>query len=234
MAKLKISYPSFQQPSWVSFGTGSVRVLAECEDWSDTAVFISGQEQVQNAVARSLHKRGSHLDKENMVVKPPGEPTREMIELGAAFLEKRSFTRIIGIGGGSVMDWCRLAWAQSQKLLTFNVHKAEIQTTAEKRPELWLIPTTCGTGAEAASIAVFSTDGKKFPVVSRAFLADRVLLDGQFLNYVSSEVLAHSLCDALSHTIEAFVSIVPCQLAKEAAFSALQLILEYYSQESNP
>ena len=155
-----------------------------------------------------------------------------MIQLGADYLGQKLYTRVVGIGGGSVLDWCRLAWAESQELLLVDADKGQLKPIVGRRPEFWLIPTTCGTGAEAANIAVFSVNAKKIPVVSPALLADRVILDGQFLSHMSPSALANSLCDTLSHAIEAFVSIVPCRLAKEAAVSSLQLILEHYPGES--
>jgi alcohol dehydrogenase class IV len=233
MPKLKISFPSYQQPSLVTFGTGSIKVLMECGDLTDTAILISGQDTVMTVVERCLRKRGYPLDEVYMLSKPAGEPTSDMIQLGAAFLQERSWNRIMGIGGGSVMDWCRLAWAESESLLSYSAGKVELKGTIERRPEFWLIPTICGTGAEASSVAVFSANGRKIPVVSRAFLADRVVLDGQFLAHVNPSGLANSLCDALSHAIEAFVSIVPCYLAKEIAIASLHLILEAYHKEAS-
>jgi alcohol dehydrogenase class IV len=228
MARLRISFPTYKQPNTVVFGTGSVKTLIACESLTDTAIFISGQEKVQSIVANSFKKYGQELDKANVISKPPGEPTYAMIQAGAALLHKKPFARVVGIGGGSVLDWCRLAWAESQGLLSYQANKAELTAMPQSKPEFWLIPTTCGTGAEAASVAVFSADGQKLPVVSPTFIADRVILDGQFLSHVAPSTLAQSLSDALSHAIEAFVSIIPGHLAKEAALSALQLILEYY------
>jgi alcohol dehydrogenase class IV len=80
---------------------------------------------------------------------------------------------------------------------------------------------------------VLSANGRKVPVVSPTFIADRVILDGQFLRLVSAASLACALCDALSHAVEAFVSIVPCTLAEEAAVAALRLILEHYAKASD-
>ncbi len=232
MAKLKLSFPSYQQPSMVTFGSGSIRTLAECAPLKDSAIFLSGREEVRNVVERSLSKRGIDLGDAPVLVKPAGEPTLEMVKLGAAFLKKQPFQRVIGIGGGSVMDWCRLSWAESEEILKFDGQRALVEGSAPRTTELWLVPSTCGTGGEAANIAVFSHEGRKIPAVSRAFVADRVVLDGQFLSSVGPAVLANSLCDALSHAIEAYVSILPCPLAKEAAVSALTLIFRHYTDGS--
>ena len=233
MGRLKRAFPSYKQPSVVTFGTGSIKALLECEDHAETAFFLSGQVQVRQIVASSLHKYGQILDAGQIMTKPAGEPTYAMVQAGAAFLRRHPWQRIVGVGGGSVLDWCRLAWAASQDMLSLDDGKISVQETTAGRPEFWLVPTTCGTGAEAANVAVFSANGRKLPVVSPTFIADRVILDGQFLRLISPSSLACALCDALSHAVEAFVSIVPCSLAKESAFAALRLILEHYANASD-
>ncbi len=233
MGKLKRSFPTYRQPGVVTFGTGSVKALIESDDLAETAIFLSGQEEVKNIVVESLHKHGHDLAEAYVMTKPAGEPTYAMVQSGAAFLGHTPWRRIVGIGGGSVLDWCRLAWAASQDMLSLDDGRVSVQDAADIRPEFWLVPTTCGTGAEAANVAVFSASGRKLPVVSTAFVADRVILDGQFLRRVSPPSLACSLCDALSHAVEGFVSIVPGALAKEAAVSALRLILEHYDDEAD-
>jgi alcohol dehydrogenase class IV len=231
MGKLKRSFPTYRQPGAVTFGTGSVKALIESDDLSETAIFLSGQAEVRNLVVGSLQKYGHDLAGAYVITKPAGEPTYAMVQSGAAFLGHQSWRRIVGIGGGSVLDWCRLAWAASQGMLSLGDGRVSVQDAADTRPEFWLVPTTCGTGAEAANVAVFTASGRKLPVVSAAFVADRVILDGQFLRLISPSSLACALCDALSHAVEGFVSIVPCALAKEAAVSALGLILAHYVDE---
>jgi len=233
MAKVKITYPSFQQPRRVTFGTGSIRALADCTDLDKTALFVDSEQAVWDVLAKCFSKRGLDIDRLHTMAKPPGEPTCETIRLGAALLKETSYRRVVGIGGGSVMDWCRLAWAESQDLLSHGEGRIETPRAGNDRPELWLVPTTCGTGAEATNVAVYSENGRKIPVVSDLFIADQVILDGQFLNHVGPGLLARLLSDALSHAIESFVSIVPGYLAKEAGASALWLILEQYGGEPN-
>ena len=181
---------------------------------------------------RACGERDRILSEHQVIEKPAGEPTFDMIERGSKFLKTQDFVRIVAIGGGAVMDWCRLALASSEGIFSFDNGSVELSVSTRKTPELWLVPTTCATGAEAATVAVF-TDRKKVPVVSQHFLADRVILDGQFLEALESPLLANFLCDALSHAIEAYVSIVPCYLAKQAASGALWLILENVGKEND-
>ncbi len=223
------SYPSCRQPSLVTCGTGAIRTLVEPHTAGDTAFFISGHARVRSVLESSFQKHGTPLDPNCLIVKPAGEPTRQMIENGAEFLNRRPFARVAGSDGGAGMEWCRLAWAVASGRLSLDTGRFNCNGNEHRRPALWLAPTTCASGAEASGVAVFSDDGRKVPVVSRALLADHVLLDGQFLGWVEQQDLARSLCDAMSHAIEAYVSIVPSPLAKHAAVTGLRLILDHWA-----
>jgi alcohol dehydrogenase class IV len=221
---VKLTHPTHQQPARVTFGTGSIRVLGDGFD-GRTLVFLSGDPDVRAVVTAALARRGLALDGRQVLVKPAGEPTRAMIEMGAAFLKGRRPRRLVGIGGGSVLDWCRLALAAARGALDLATGQIGDGRALESRPPLWLVPTTCATGAEAAGVAVYADGGRKIPVLSPSFIADRVVLDGRFLATVPRARLAAFLGDTLTHAVEAFVSIVPGTLAKEAAVSAARLVL---------
>ena len=83
-------------------------------------------------------------------------------------------------------------------------------------------------------MAVYADGPRKVPVVSPSFVADEVILDGQFLRGIDAEALAGFLGDTLTHAVEAFVSIVPGTLAKEAAVSAARLVLQHASEPAGP
>ena len=232
MAKLKITYPTFRQPSVVTFGTGSLRSLRDQPDLDGALYFLSGQSVVREYLAKTLAKADIDLTDDKVVMKPTGEPTVEMIEMGAARITAGKPSSIIGVGGGSVLDWCRLCLAHATGQLDLTTGKVE---QGARSQTLTLIPTTCATGAEAANVAVYSNEqGEKIPAVSPTFTADQVILDARFLEPLSDEILAGFLCDAASHAIESFLSLLPIPLANETAVSALQLILTWFPAESTP
>jgi alcohol dehydrogenase class IV len=147
--------------------------------------------------------------------------------VGGDWLAHHAPSRLVAVGGGSVLDWARLAGAAAGGWLDVESGQTHPPDTSWRRQELVLVPTTCGSGAEAAGVAVYTLNGQKHPVVSPSFIADRVVLDAEFLGAFDATSIAPFLCDALSHAIEAFVSIVPNPLAKQAAVSALQVILDH-------
>ena len=234
MAKLKIGYPSLRQPARVTFGRGSIKEIAKADALDDTVFFLSARHEVRATVEAAFQKQGVTLDRLRICPKPPGEPSLEMVDIGARFLGDRPPRRIVGIGGGSVMDWCRLAWAQHQGLLSIASGSMTAPAHHEARARFWLAPTTCATGAEGAAVAVYSCGGRKVAAVADAFVADHVVLDAQFLDQMTPGGIATSLADTSSHAVESYCSIVGNTLAKEAAVSALWLVLEHGSGEPTP
>jgi alcohol dehydrogenase class IV len=185
---------------------------------------------VREHLEARLAKAGVELASLRTIEKPPGEPTIDMIRAAAARLADGRCRRLVAIGGGSVLDWARLAWAESEGLLG-EAGASEVLRNARRRDlELCLVPTTCATGAEATGVAVYSGKDALIPVLAPAFVADRVILDGGFLAGVDASQVSLWLCDALSHAVEAYLSIVPGRLAKAAALSALTSILETHPE----
>jgi alcohol dehydrogenase class IV len=192
-------------------------------------LLVSGQPKVQQALALAFQKQDLDLSSSRVLHKPAGEPTAASVSSAAAWLADNPFETLIAVGGGSVLDWARLALAASKGWLEPDKGDIRPAVRSSDRPALILVPTTCGSGAEAAAVAVYALDGRKVAVVSDAFLADRVILDAQFLATAPAAVLASWMSDTLSHAVEAFVSIVPNALAKQAAVGALTMVLQHHA-----
>ncbi|MCA9246775.1 MAG: iron-containing alcohol dehydrogenase [Planctomycetales bacterium] len=225
-------FPSLRQPAQVTFGSGSLRTAVAELRTERTVYFVSAAPSVQELLVAALAKYDRTLEELCWIEKPPGEPNWQAIQQGAAFLQETEYDTVVAIGGGSVLDWSRLSWALAAGILQLDSPRS-LASSPDDAPGFWLVPSTCATGAEAASVAVFTHDGEKRPVVCDAFLAKRVLLDARFLNSLSPAVRAQSLADAMSHGIEAFLSIVPNYLAKEMALASLGLIFEFHESSSS-
>jgi alcohol dehydrogenase class IV len=225
MGKLRLGFPGFQMPPTTS-GSGAIKSLAQAVDLERAVFLVSGQEAVWSYVDGALSKAGAKVSVERRLVKSAGEPTVESIRAGADFLRAQRASIVVAIGGGSVLDWARLAWADSIGRL--DLDRGVMGPTApEERARFVLVPTTCASGAEGATVAVYSVAGRKQPVVSPVFLADRVVLDGHFLASLDDVSLSASLSDALTHSVESLVSLVPNGIAKSLAGASLRLVLEY-------
>ncbi|MEO1036280.1 MAG: iron-containing alcohol dehydrogenase [Pseudomonadota bacterium] len=223
MAKLTFQHPVFRHAPAVTFGRGSLRSLARGHT-TDTVYLTSASDSVRAYVSDTLARDSIELTEENWLTKPTGEPTADALRFGAAFLAAHSPRRVVAIGGGSVLDWARLVWAHASGALNLDSGKFDADA-ANSRVSFCLVPTTSGTGAEAADVVVYSADdGSKRSLVSPVFLADQVVLDGRFLDGMSPVVLAGFVSDALSHAVESYLSVVPGGLAKVSAVQALNLL----------
>lgn len=97
---------------------------------------------------------------------------------------------IIAVGGGSAMDTAKLIrhYAAEQG---FNV-------------QLWAIPTTAGTGAEASHISVIYRDGVKYSMAEEDLMPDIAILYPPFTYSNNAYLTACTGFDALAQAIETY------------------------------
>lgn len=227
MSKLRFGFPSLTQPATVVYGAGSSRVLADDPREAEFVYLTSGQPGVTNRLLGHF-KTGGPASGERWLPKPAGEPDWDMVQAGADWLRPRLGRPLVAVGGGSVLDWARLCWALAAGRLQESAGR--LQVLPGEPVDLTLVPTTCATGAEGAGVAVLVRGGAKVPVVSAAFVPRRVVLDARYLDGQPAGQLALWLCDALSHAIEGYCSLIPAYPAREFAVSALSGILSQWTE----
>ena len=113
---------------------------------------------------------------------------------------------VIGFGGGSSMDVAKLlaVLIQGEQSLS---EIYGVDNIVGGRLPLIQVPTTAGTGSEATMVSIITT-GKttKAGVVSRALLADKIILDASLTLGLPAHVTAATGIDAMVHAIEAYTS----------------------------
>jgi len=231
MAKRRLSYPNVRFPHRVSAGRGCVRTAVDDYPEARVAFLTSAAEPVTAVVETAFAEQ---LEGQRWIRKPAGEPDVAAVAAAAEQIAAAAPQVLVAIGGGAVLDWARLAWAAAAGALDLDAPEQGLGAVPAERPAFVLVPTTCATGAESATVAVLARGGDKVPVLSEAFLASHVLLDPQFLEGVARARLALFLCDALSHAVEAYVSIVPNAVAKELAVSGLRLVHRGFADPEAP
>lgn len=158
-----------------------------------------------------------------------GEPTDEMIEKIIASLPKQSFTRVFGIGGGSVLDIAKLLALQTNTPVSALFSG---QIIPQKARELLLIPTTCGTGSEVTNVSVCALVKKqtKGGLAHDALYADTAILVPEFLAKLPKGVFATSSIDAFIHAIESYLSPKATSFSQSYSKQAMALIITSYQR----
>ncbi|MCX8022762.1 MAG: iron-containing alcohol dehydrogenase [Syntrophorhabdaceae bacterium] len=136
------------------------------------------------------------------------EPDTEIAEEGASFVRGAGCDGVLGIGGGSSIDFAKIL-----ALTATNEGPVEgyMGLNKVKNPPLPLIavPTTAGSGSEVTRVAVLSNHRKKVKggIVS-PYLTPRVaILDPCLLSTLPKKIIAETGIDALAHAVESYYSI---------------------------
>ncbi|MBQ9603478.1 MAG: iron-containing alcohol dehydrogenase [Paludibacteraceae bacterium] len=136
------------------------------------------------------------------------EPTIAIIEAGRAQALETKAEAIIALGGGSVMDSCKMI-AAGCKMPHVPVKALLLKFLPVPRETLPLImvPSTAGTGAELTVGAVVTNDhGAKSSTVLIGLNVTHVIHDSELTIHAPKTVTAACGIDALSHCIEGAVS----------------------------
>jgi succinate semialdehyde reductase len=167
-----------KQPNFIIFGKNSIN---EFNFPADCLVITS----------KGAKKRGwlDFFKLKNYYIydKVEPNPSIEIINEIISDFRDSNFSHVIGLGGGSSLDVA--------KFVAFKLKKFKI-----------LIPTTFGSGSEVTRISVLKVNGKKQSFHDDGLFADVAIIDPQFLENSSQDVIKNSAIDALAQCSEAYDS----------------------------
>jgi len=154
------------------------------------------------------------------------EPPLAIGEKLVSFTRKHHFDLVIGLGGGSALDLAKLAavLAVHDGKVADYLNLTGTKTLEQKGLPKILIPTTSGTGSEVTNISVLSLETTKDVVTHDYLLADIAIVDPALTISLPPKVTAATGVDALTHAIEAYVSINANEVTDALALQAIRLI----------
>ncbi len=154
------------------------------------------------------------------------EPTLEAAETVAKAARAAKYDLIVGVGGGSVMDMAKVASAAASNPEQSVSDFMGANKIANPSVPKILVPTTAGTGAEATPFTLIVVETKKKAIASPYNLADVVLISPSLTATMPAKVTASTGVDALSHAIEAFLSLGSNPLTDSFALEAIRKIAD--------
>lgn len=174
------------------------------------AAFIAAGKTVRNKgmldkLTENLEKNGIKAVFFSDIV---SDPTVENVEKGLEVYRENGCECVIAVGGGSVLDCAKVIAlraanpAVSVKMMSLYV------VPCRKSAPIYAVPTTSGTGSEITFFSVI-TDAKKhkkLPLISDKYLPEKIVFDSALLENVPQKPTIYAGLDALTHSIEAFIS----------------------------
>ncbi|WPC42413.1 4-hydroxybutyrate dehydrogenase [Clostridium sp. JS66] len=156
-----------------------------------------------------------------------GEPSDEMINAIMKTMEGKNYKRIIAIGGGTVIDICKLLSLKSAKT-TLDLFEKKVPIIKDK--ELIIVPTTCGTGSEVTNVSIAEIKEKhtKMGLAVDELYADYAVLIPELVKGLPYKFFIASSIDALIHAIESYVSPKANVYTELYSVKAIELILKGY------
>lgn len=158
-----------------------------------------------------------------------GEPTDVMVDAILADAAKTGCRRIIAIGGGTVIDIAKVLAVAKDEGVDALYDKAP---ALEKKRELVIVPTTCGTGSEVTNISIINRTrlGTKLGLVGEAMYADHAVLIPELLEGLPFGVFATSSIDALVHAVESCLSPKATPYTKLFGYRAIEMLIGGYQR----
>ncbi|MGH4123941.1 MAG: bifunctional acetaldehyde-CoA/alcohol dehydrogenase [Clostridium sp.] len=238
----------FRVPEKIYFKYGSLGVaLKELKDMNKKKAFI-----VTDKVLYDL----GYVDKVTSVLEEIGvefkifydvepDPTLAIAKKGASEMEIFKPDTIIALGGGSPMDAAKIMWVMYEhpevRFEDLAMRFMDIRKRVYPFPKMGekammvSIPTSAGTGSEVTPFAVITDEktGVKYPLADYELTPDMAIVDAELMMNMPKGLTAASGIDALTHAIEAYVSVLASEYTNGLALEAMRLIFKYLPQAYN-
>ncbi|QGU94683.1 bifunctional acetaldehyde-CoA/alcohol dehydrogenase [Clostridium bovifaecis] len=238
----------FRVPEKVYFKYGSLGVaLQELKDLNRKKAFI-----VTDKVLYNL----GYVDKVTKVLEEVGvdykvfydvepDPTLAVARKGAEEMQNFEPDTIIALGGGSPMDAAKIMWVLYEhpevKFEDLAMRFMDIRKRVYKFPTIGekammvAVPTSAGTGSEVTPFAVITDEknGAKYPLADYELTPDMAIVDAELMMGMPKGLTAASGIDALTHALEAYVSVLASEYTNGMALEAIRLIFKYLPEAYN-
>lgn len=173
------------------------------------------------------------------------DPTLAIVRQGAKVAQSFKPDVIIALGGGSPMDAAKIIWVMYEHpdvdFADLALRFMDIRKRIYKFPKMGAkammvaIPTTSGTGSEVTPFAVVTDEqtGKKYPIADYQLTPNMAIVDPNLVMHMPKSLTAFGGIDAVTHALEAYVSVMANEYSDGQALQALDLLCKYLPDAYN-
>ncbi|MFA9441148.1 bifunctional acetaldehyde-CoA/alcohol dehydrogenase [Uliginosibacterium sp. sgz301328] len=167
------------------------------------------------------------------------DPTLAVVHRGLARANAFQPDVILALGGGSPMDAAKIMWVMYEHpdvhFQDLALRFMDIRKRIYKFPKLGAkaslvaVPTTSGTGSEVTPFAVVTDEqsGIKYPIADYELTPHVAIVDANLVMSMPKSLTAYGGIDAVTHALEAYVSVMANEYSDPQALQALKLLKEY-------
>jgi acetaldehyde dehydrogenase/alcohol dehydrogenase len=224
----------FRVPSETAFNAGSLERLRTLE--AAQVLIVTDHDSETRGVVDEVR---AHLPRgagSRVFADVSPEPAEDQIRAGAAALEQAGAGAIVAVGGGSVMDAAKIMRLLHEhpdlSLRELSLPFLDARKRVAEFPQgphavgLVAVPTTAGTGSEVSPAAVLTLGGRKVTLVDYSLVPDVAVVDPRLTITMPATLTADTGVDALTHALEAGVSIFASPFTDAFCLQAINLILD--------
>ncbi|QDQ09447.1 bifunctional acetaldehyde-CoA/alcohol dehydrogenase [Streptomyces spectabilis] len=237
----------FKVPPKIYFEPQAIRYLADMPDVHRVTLVTDATMTRLGFVDRIRHVLRSRPQTVTVQVidNVEPEPSIDSVQRGARLMRDFRPDTIIALGGGSPMDAAKVMWLlyeqpevdfADMRHKFFDIRKRAFRfPVLGERARLVCVPTTSGTGAEVTPFAVISdpATGKKYPLADYALTPSVAIVDPLLTTELPPALAADSGFDALTHAIEAYVSVYANDFTDGLALHAIRIVFDHIEAAVN-
>ena len=221
----------FTNPRDLYFGEGARHEVKNLK--GERAVIVTGGGSMRRGgflqdVENDLKEAGFEV---KLIEGVESDPSVETVMNGAAVMSEFQPDWIIAIGGGSPIDAAKAMWIKYEYPETTFEDMCKVFGLPKLRTKAHFcaISSTSGTATEVTAFSIITdyAKGIKFPIADFEITPDVAIVDPELTYTMPAKLCAHTGMDALTHSIEAYVSTAGSAYTDANALYAMREIVEW-------
>ena len=221
----------FTNPRDLYFGEGARHEVKNLK--GERAVIVTGGGSMRRGgflqdVENDLKEAGFEV---KLIEGVESDPSVETVMNGAAVMAEFQPDWIIAIGGGSPIDAAKAMWIKYEYPETTFEDMCKVFGLPKLRTKAHFcaISSTSGTATEVTAFSIITdySKGIKFPIADFEITPDVAIVDPELTYTMPAKLCAHTGMDALTHSIEAYVSTAGSAYTDANALYAMREIVEW-------
>lgn len=218
----------FTIPREVYHGKGAIEALKKLEGKKAVVVIGGGSMRRLGFLDKALGYL-KEAGMETMVVDGvESDPSVKTVMDGARQLFEFEPDWIVAIGGGSPIDAAKAMWIkyEAPDCSFEEMRKVFGLPKLRKKARFCAVSSTSGTGSEVTAFSIITDPevGIKYPIADYEITPDVAIVDPQLAEAMPPKLVAHTGMDALTHALEAYVSVVHTEFTDALAIRAIEMI----------